>query len=546
MEVLGCAGALGDLAGLPGFSPAVCSRSCWPLSDADPLRRSGGTLGAICEPSSWSADVAALLRRRDGSVNRVLPVYDFSSRGRRRGERIASTSARSQPASVGYGAGVVGWLTAVASIRRTSPTTTQSSASTPAALTHRSDSSSSKCRLPCDYELNLVGGWGRWKSNSRTPARPISTRFGAGSTLEGAQPLVHLRYAFRSRLPGPRRLAVPASSRRCQGCSRPPLHLQDQAALSFTGLLRQPGEAGLSPPSGHMAPRGAPARMERVETDDRLGGVGLGAHAPGVRRPHVHRHHLDRGGALLAELIEERVEGRAVLASRSVDTHHADASRLVASHATSDSKSVVKRGAVPASRTPSTRTPCAGHSGRRSLACFSNLGAPQAQVPPAGHDGPVHLIAGLGREPHSHRSVRGRAPRRDVRPGRRRASRRLPWTLPSLIGGSGSGPTGRSAPLRTASRGSCRNLGGEPRHLLRISRLPNRPLFTGDISRRGHSRRPRQRNRTHRGASVQLPGGGRAARRSRLGCRLGGDTEARPERLEDGVPEPDASARPRR
>jgi len=94
---------------------------------------------------------------------------------------------------------------------------------------------------------------------ARTAARPISTRFGAGSTLEGVQPLVHLRYAFRSRLPGPGRLAVPASSRRCQGCSRPPLHLQDQAALSFTGLLRQPGEAGLSPPSGHMAPRGAPA-----------------------------------------------------------------------------------------------------------------------------------------------------------------------------------------------------------------------------------------------------------------------------------------------
>jgi len=97
---------------------------------------------------------------------------------------------------------------------------------------------------------------------ARTAARPISTRSGAGSTLEGAQPLAHLRHAFRSRLPGPGRLAVPASSRRCQGCSRPPLHLQDQAALSFTGLLRQPGEAGLSPPSGHMAPRGAPGRHE--------------------------------------------------------------------------------------------------------------------------------------------------------------------------------------------------------------------------------------------------------------------------------------------
>ena len=50
-------------------------------------------------------------------------------------------------------------------------------------------------------------------------------------------------------------LAEPASSgsadasRRCQGCSHPHQHLLDQAALSFTQPLRQPGDEGLSPPS---------------------------------------------------------------------------------------------------------------------------------------------------------------------------------------------------------------------------------------------------------------------------------------------------------
>jgi len=67
-----------------------------------------------------------------------------------------------------------------------------------------------RCRMDTDVEKVDISA-----------ARPIPTRSGAGSTLEGAQPLVHLRHASRSRLPGPGRLAVPASSRRCQGCLPP-------------------------------------------------------------------------------------------------------------------------------------------------------------------------------------------------------------------------------------------------------------------------------------------------------------------------------------
>ena len=49
-------------------------------------------------------------------------------------------------------------------------------------------------------------------------------------------------------------LAAPAPSgsadtpRLCQGCSRLPRHHPDQAALSFTGQLRQTGGGVLSPP----------------------------------------------------------------------------------------------------------------------------------------------------------------------------------------------------------------------------------------------------------------------------------------------------------
>jgi hypothetical protein len=67
-----------------------------------------------------------------------------------------------------------------------------------------------------------------------------------------------------------------------RAASHPPQHLQGQVALSFTGLLRQPGAAGLSPAAGYMAPRGAPGRRgsDRPRGGRRAGlghrgGVGL-------------------------------------------------------------------------------------------------------------------------------------------------------------------------------------------------------------------------------------------------------------------------------
>ena len=46
-------------------------------------------------------------------------------------------------------------------------------------------------------------------------------------------------------------------SRLCQGCSHPPRHLPDQAALSYTALLRQDGDGGLPPPLELSTPHGA-------------------------------------------------------------------------------------------------------------------------------------------------------------------------------------------------------------------------------------------------------------------------------------------------
>jgi hypothetical protein len=65
----------------------------------------------------------------------------------------------------------------------------------------------------------------------------------------GALPLVPLVHLLVS-LAGPGPSGSTGPSRRCQGCSRPPLRLQDQAALSFTGLLRQPEGGALSSPPG--------------------------------------------------------------------------------------------------------------------------------------------------------------------------------------------------------------------------------------------------------------------------------------------------------
>ena len=67
--------------------------------------------------------------------------------------------------------------------------------------------------------------------------------------------------------PSPSGSAEPA--RLCQGCSRPPRHHPDQAVLSFTGLLRQTGGEGLSPPLEPTAPHGANGNRARAHARGR-------------------------------------------------------------------------------------------------------------------------------------------------------------------------------------------------------------------------------------------------------------------------------------
>ena len=66
-------------------------------------------------------------------------------------------------------------------------------------------------------------------------------------------------------LAGPAPSGSTGTSRLCQGCSRPPRHHPDQAAPSFTALLRQDEGEGLSPP--HESQRlTAPAPSKRRES----------------------------------------------------------------------------------------------------------------------------------------------------------------------------------------------------------------------------------------------------------------------------------------
>jgi hypothetical protein len=78
-------------------------------------------------------------------------------------------------------------------------------------------------------------------------ARPISTRFEPVPTLKDVITPVP-RVLLSATLAGPAPSGSTGTSRLCQGCSHPPRHHPDQAALSFTALLRQDGGEGLSPP----------------------------------------------------------------------------------------------------------------------------------------------------------------------------------------------------------------------------------------------------------------------------------------------------------
>jgi hypothetical protein len=87
----------------------------------------------------------------------------------------------------------------------------------------------------------------------------------AGASLRGVNRRF-LAYAFSSRSPHPRRLAVPTHHGFVGAACHPSRHLPRPAAPSFTAPLRRDGGEGLSPPIDQQAPHGAPAeRRNRSE-----------------------------------------------------------------------------------------------------------------------------------------------------------------------------------------------------------------------------------------------------------------------------------------
>jgi len=84
-------------------------------------------------------------------------------------------------------------------------------------------------------------------ASGRAAPGPYPPGFEPVHALKGVMtpvPLVLLSVS----LAGPAPSGSTGTSRLCQGCSRPPRHHPDQAALSYSGLLRQAAGEGLSPP----------------------------------------------------------------------------------------------------------------------------------------------------------------------------------------------------------------------------------------------------------------------------------------------------------
>jgi hypothetical protein len=92
-----------------------------------------------------------------------------------------------------------------------------------------------------------------YSGDRSTAARPRSTRFRTGCTLEGVPPLVQIALHRPVLLAGPESSGGTDPFRRCRGCSHLGLRLQAQAASSFTGLLRQPGGEPFQPTRSHGA-----------------------------------------------------------------------------------------------------------------------------------------------------------------------------------------------------------------------------------------------------------------------------------------------------
>ena len=109
------------------------------------------------------------------------------------------------------------------------------------------------------------------RRRARAAARPRSTRFRAGSSLTGVQPLVHLRYASLSRSPDPSHLVVladpgfdgAAPTRPCVSRVRLPPASPNCCDSS---------EVGTYTPHGSMAPHGARPRPRSRGCGERPGG----------------------------------------------------------------------------------------------------------------------------------------------------------------------------------------------------------------------------------------------------------------------------------
>ena len=92
--------------------------------------------------------------------------------------------------------------------------------------------------------------------------RPISARFEPVRRLQDFTRWF-LSYTFRSCLPDPGRLAVPARSGVVRAAPALPGVPRIRLPSASARLPRQPGDEGLSPPYGQIAPRGAPGPPRR-------------------------------------------------------------------------------------------------------------------------------------------------------------------------------------------------------------------------------------------------------------------------------------------
>src|SRR4051794_4786443 len=93
----------------------------------------------------------------------------------------------------------------------------------PASRCHRASSRPNHPRVPRSIELTGTGAH---------RARPLSARFEPVYLSRDVTTLVSRVLLFIT-LAEPAPSGDPGTSRRCQGCSHPPRHLPDQAALSF-------------------------------------------------------------------------------------------------------------------------------------------------------------------------------------------------------------------------------------------------------------------------------------------------------------------------